>query len=268
MSNIRSGTGFYSLPLEIRNEIYRHLVKRHYTFRYGNKVRNESDLAILSVSKAAYDEAISVFYSESVFNFVLDLTCGHIDYPAGAVLERMMKIELHLWGYIWYFYDYDAHKYAAAQLESAVRKLKDRDTLRSTLHVKFTGTEQIDPKRLGWFESVLTCYLNELVELVSFRTVIIEVDFTDHPSQEKLNATEWRHLSETIEEIFVSTMGPATVSRVDPNIYLEFHPPEYQRVSFGGKIHEDSFLPNLEKDAGILEADIGPGYGKPFQKMT
>lgn len=239
-SNIQSGTTFYSLPLEIRNEIYRHLVKRRYSFKYNKKVRNElgagkPDFAIFSVSKAAYDEATSVFYSESVFNFYVVLTCGSTDFPAGAVLERMMKIELELWCYVWYSYEYDIHEYAAGQLESAVRKLKGRDTLRNTLHVKFTETEQFEPEKLGWCESVLACYLNELVELVGFRTVIIQVEFADDPSLVKLNATEWGHVREMIEEIFVSTMGPATVSRVDPDIYLEFHPPEYQRVSLGGK---------------------------------
>ena len=240
MSNIRSGTNFYSLPLEIRNEIYRYLVKRRYSFKYYNKVEIElgaenPDFAIFSVSKAAYDEATSVFYSESVFNFYADLTCASIDYPVGAVLERMMNIELELWCYLWFGYDYDAHEYGAAQLESKVRKLKGRDTLRDTLQVKFIETEPYEPKKLGWCESVLACYLKELVDLVGFRTVVIEVEFADDTSEEKLNAAEWRHLSEAIEEIFVSTMGPATVSRVDPDIYLEFHPLEYQRVSLGVK---------------------------------
>ena len=159
-------------------------------------------------------------------------------------MDRAMNLEFELGPYCWSCYELDTHEWAAAWLGSTLSALKGPDiTPRRSLRVTFVDIWHFDPERLPWCEQVLACYLAVLRDLGGFRKVVVEVVFAaDVFHWRKLNQAEWSHVREMMEGIFVDTMGPARVSRVDPNVYLEFHPLEFRR--------------------GILEKDLRGAEGR------
>ena len=68
--------GLFLLPRELRDEIYRLVLKGHYVIRVESakshssaKATKNSDLSILMVSKAIWHEASDIWLSESTFQF-------------------------------------------------------------------------------------------------------------------------------------------------------------------------------------------------------
>ena len=186
MSSNNPGLGTFSiLPREIRDEIYRNLVKDNYCFYYAatrpcrwtlrmvSRSRTKKpDLALLLVSKATYDELSSMFYSESVFRFDFDRPHNPIYLPE-PIVPRMMKIEL-LFGCEWW-QDYHVR---------AVKMFKSKGTLRDSL----TVTSDFGPPDFGeMWTDVLS---KEFEAFKSFRTVILKVNtekyFSTGPNGEAL----------------------------------------------------------------------------------
>lgn len=101
---VPSGLGTLSkLPREVRDEIYRYLVKARY-YASGGSISVLSDYhanaAIIRVSKPISDEVMSIFYSESIFNFFL-----YARSPK-AHIDRMMRIHYHIHDFGGYFPPY------------------------------------------------------------------------------------------------------------------------------------------------------------------
>ena len=172
MSANHPGLGTLSiLPREIRDEIYRILVKDHYCFYYAatrpcrwtlkmvKKSRTKKpDLALLFVSKATYNELSSMFYSESIFQFDFDRPYNPIYLPE-PVVPRMMKIELLFGCECWQ--DYHVR---------AVKMFKSEGTLRDSL----TITSDFGPPDFGkMWTDILS---KEFEAFKSFRTVILKVN--------------------------------------------------------------------------------------------
>ena len=76
LGNSQHEAGLFLLPRELRDEIYRLVLKGHYVIRVESAKRNSSakatknrDLSILMVSKAIWHEASDIWLSESTFQF-------------------------------------------------------------------------------------------------------------------------------------------------------------------------------------------------------
>ena len=99
----RQGGMLLSLPRELRDMIYRHVVKRTYVLYsqprliwIGNRQSYLSpNLGILRVSKTISGEAIAVLYAESTFRIYLHFEQDQARQLSSIpALERMMNIEL------------------------------------------------------------------------------------------------------------------------------------------------------------------------------
>ena len=97
--------GFLSLPREIRDEIYRLLVKGDHIAAGQSKrcktKRTSPKLAVLQVSKLINEEAMDVFYSESTFHF--NMYHENIEgrestalFAPPAAIDRMMNIDINI----------------------------------------------------------------------------------------------------------------------------------------------------------------------------
>ena len=153
------------LPREIRDEIYRHLLKSHF-YLYHTSLRPRSrspHLSLLSVSKATYNEASSILYSESVFQ----LHSAYIPtwYLPEPTVRRMKKIEIVFdsWNY-W-------SKWFASELNELNIGRHPRDSL--AIISRHGGME--------WSETLLGLVSEELDAFKAFRTVSLIVNLKTGP---------------------------------------------------------------------------------------
>ena len=229
-----SGLGTLNkLPQEIRDEIFRYLLKgtwllsrrssHHYRAMMAYEtwkpaVRNFR-FAIFQVSKDMYNEATSTFYSESVFRGFKG-TFRH-------VTDRMMTIEL----------DFDFDDFFFDEFENGshdgdflLERLTGLNYLRNTLLLKM---------KLFAFElgGLLSTYpFRRLKALVGFRTIILGFSpklLLDDQAKER---TAFEDIALGVGRELVSTLGPGTVSYVNEFTYLEFHPLEHTRANLGAQM--------------------------------
>ena len=234
MNKTGPGGIFFSLPQEIRDEIYRYLVKGHYLFYQSPgdwtstipkavlKTSIDSpSFTIFQVSKATYHEATLIFYSESIFRYSLDQIHSPITYTPGPAKNRMMKIQLELEGFFLYRPWYTPSR---NKIEHNVQATLDSLTVlgspRTILYIKFN---------LFIFESRMLSYhfFRRLKPLVNFRTVVVEVGPKSATSAEDYNGEMYKRIAQAMEEEMVHTIGPATLTQVDQKHCLEFHPLEH-----------------------------------------
>ena len=100
------GGALFILPREIRDEIYRFLLKRHYTILQPECTKSDSrkdcddqtdrpGLAILQVSRIISYEAQELLYAESTFHIIikLDMSLPELKGPF-QVLDRVKKVNI------------------------------------------------------------------------------------------------------------------------------------------------------------------------------
>ena len=168
MSASSSGLGnLIKLPREIRDEIYRHLLKGHYRFEDNSRRMRprtqKPNLTLFSVSRATYDESSSVLYSESVFRFALDRVRGGFNptmYPPEPTVRRMMKIEVV----------FDCCGCWHQVCSDTLNALNIRRVLRDSL----TVICHIGPLKIG--EELIGRLSKELDAFRSFRTVTLKLN--------------------------------------------------------------------------------------------
>ena len=181
-------------PREIRDEIYRNLVKDYYCFYYpatgpcrwtlrmvlrsGTK---KPDLALLLVSKTTYDELSSMFYSESVFQFGFERPYNPTYLPE-PILRRMMKIELVF--DCSYLHDYHVR---------AVKMFNNEGTLRDNLTITF----YLGP--LEYCERLTGRLSEELEMFKSFRTVTLKVNQGKYLSTGSNGEAERKYITRDIK---------------------------------------------------------------------
>lgn len=169
------------LPRELRDEIYRHLLNGHYyTYNTSFPLTTRSpnpDLSLFLVSKAAYDEGSSIFYSESVFQLGFDNLRNYYDQfretgqakpPSDRIVRRMRKIEVAFNCWNW------GPKYCAYQIIKLNVARYPRDSL--TVITKVGGLE--------FGETLLGHVSEELDAFRSFRTVTLKVKVETPPRSE------------------------------------------------------------------------------------
>ncbi|KAF6229506.1 hypothetical protein HO173_011546 [Letharia columbiana] len=100
------GGALFTLPREIRDEIYRLLVKgRHCVFLPSEPVHGDTltdgidkfdkhDLVILRTSKAISREAHEILYSESIFRYGINFWASKALEPPIRAVYRMQKMKM------------------------------------------------------------------------------------------------------------------------------------------------------------------------------
>ena len=218
-----------TLPREVRDEIYRSLVKASYLFdKFGvfERSADTSGFAIFQVSKAVNHEANSIFYSESAFFFYLNRGLPRIILPSAPLTNRMMLVVVNI-----------DESYCFEDSSSSWRQ-RIHDNLKTTVD-RFSGLSVLRNTlliRLNLTSPDLDCLLSDhfferLKACVGFRTVLLVAEplfaiKNNHANMERYERFVW-----AVKERLTSTMGSATVSRVNLKIHLFFHPLEHMRVN-------------------------------------
>ena len=245
------------LPREVRDEIYRYLVIGRYNLyqcscdgsaeiytitkpQLALKPANDHpNLAISEVSKVTHDEATSILYSESVFRYRGDYAYVRVPWtpPPASAFDRLMKIECEFDWFHWSDEWYDAHRFIIDnQLYAILDTLTGFGKLRNMLLIKFT----LGPP--DTCEALFSHVIRRLKALVGFRTVIIVV------------GKESEHIARTMEQEMVPTMGTATVSCVDLNTHLKFHPFEHMKANLSSQVKSmQTVIDKMEGAAAGLE---------------
>ena len=240
MGDTKPGATFFSLPREIRNEIYRYLVKgcpyfwaSPVSYYHVSPATALRDSAIFRVSKAIYHEATSVYFSESTFRYDFSPYIPMKEIIRAPALERMMKIE------------FEFNCVSSAQrsyspygdeiennLSVTLDKLTGLDSLRNTLVLDF----RLLVHHLNDFLS--GHLLRRLKALVGFRTVILDVGPMSGPEFWNGQVPDWegyKGITRAMIEEMVPTMGPATISQVGHITRLKFRPFEHMRANLSGQ---------------------------------
>ncbi|CAF9929213.1 hypothetical protein IMSHALPRED_007857 [Imshaugia aleurites] len=184
LGDSKHGGALLTLPRQIRDEIYRLLVKGRYlvhrqsntepgvSFLKGGTEFDEPDLVILQISRLISSEAQDVLYSESIFRYIIPTYLGAALRPQIEAVNRMKKIEVHINPE----YDYGFEKEArtliqiprGASIETIFDDFAGMETLRESLHINSYW-------RLDYIGSLGTSPLPALSALNGFRTIAIKI---------------------------------------------------------------------------------------------
>ena len=183
MSNPHYEGTLFFLPREIRDEIYRLVVKKDYII-YVTQSKNDPvpptkdkhDFAILEVSKAVSDEASEILYSESVFSFYIDFSAHGIFCVPTQLTKRMKNVDFRFRGLsTWHSDLFPPNTYPTYQ--------DHINTISQAAIADFTGAE-IERNNLrirlslcgpGMISTLSVHILERIKALVGFRTVILEI---------------------------------------------------------------------------------------------
>lgn len=184
--------------------------------------------SIMQVSKATHDEAISIFYSESVFRYRIYRRFEFTTSRPAPASERMMKIELEF--------------YILPDREYRSRGLEIEHNLKATLD-RFTGLSRLRNTMAITFrivspdihEMLANYFFGRLKALVGFRTVIINIRPMPEPRTEERDRQGYDRIAQALKEEMAATMGSASMSQVGLKTYLQFHPLEHMRANLGAQ---------------------------------
>lgn len=262
----KDGGILFKLSPEVRDEIYRYLVKGRFviavspSWTFVAKFNATSDpgfdvdgadFGILRTSKAVSREAIKVLYTESTFESWLDFDeFGPYSQYAKGVTDRMMKLKYHIVGLGGGFQtQWDSEGLSRSYLENM------KAICQSTID-RFTGTEitrhsmQIILHSTTQLENIFTSPLfQSLKRLGGFRRVRVEF----RSSLPILERNEPQIASDHINEVMRAArahlepaLGLATPGyfsspgEFDYYGYLTFRPNQYlvKKIEAGGKEEE------------------------------
>lgn len=178
----RNGGALFTIPREIRDEIYRLLVKRHYiAFPAGKGPRDckciicrsnteKPDLAILRVSRAISDEAQEMIYSESLFEYLnLDYHNAPSSKPPAQLVNRMRKVLVSIGG----LQLKTRYSVPLGIYEGTFDSLSGYRVVRDSCHIQFLIHRPND------IHLVTRHILPRLATLTGFRTILLKVSLQD-----------------------------------------------------------------------------------------
>lgn len=193
---------------------------------------HRAELAIFRVSKATFDEATSIFYSESVFRHHFDAYLNSAMYSPGAASNRMMKIGIDC--RLGFCRGFPTQPHAVElDLCATLDKFSGLSHLRNTISINL----QLAP--LYTREVLSRRLFRRLKTLVGFRTVVVNIDPPPDLMSYFLGFEEnrmgrmgkdYKKIAEAIKAELVPTLGPTAVRQVDLSTYLEFHPLEHMQA--------------------------------------
>lgn len=235
------------LSREIRDEIYRYLVKGRYVFAVppcstfvarfdatcdtGFDV-GAADLSILRVSKSVGGEALALLYAESIFELCLDFVeTGPYTQYAKEVTDRVMKVKCHivdLGGRIPERLSGACLKNIEEFCETTIDHFTGTDITRNCMQIVFYPTADF---RLSI--AYMSSLFQSLRRLEGFRTVRVEF----HSSSPVFERKDPQLARSLMDEVMGATkphlepaLGPATSGYFgkpggwDFYAYLTFHP--------------------------------------------
>ncbi|CAD6568552.1 MAG: hypothetical protein ASARMPRED_001858 [Alectoria sarmentosa] len=279
------------LPREIRDEIYRYLVKRLYhindpsiwiprdmpiIIRTLLKELEKVDLDpnTLLLSKAINHEAAAVHYSESTFLCYLDYS-KNIVCLLQVPIDRMMKIELKVYSGLQAILerlgkpDSENTKYHIETWATTIKRLNRTDLVRKIIHLKF------DIHTSHVLQAVPSEMLHDLRTLIRYQTVIVELSviFRNRDGRPSGNLADRSKcsgevlilLTEAVNSDLEPALGPATFSHARPPIKvpgqtrysssLKFFPHEYTVTNSNSQVEQEQEQVELEMKEVCQEAD-------------
>ena len=242
------------LPREIRDKIYRYLVKDHYRSKAHDWIFEPPDYphsAVLRLSKAISHEAITLMYSESTFIYFINYSSGGV-YPhqtLESVAQRLMKIDLHLFDLIEpcslfdliepcsaLFYDAAYQKNKENICEAIIAQFTGTKITRTSMHITLHSVKSLT-SLIGMLK---TPFCPALGEFKGFRTLEVELCCRltdDEISDAERTGYEVTRTMEAFKERLSPALGPATYrsNGVSGGFHcigqLTFHPHQFNTLS-------------------------------------
>ncbi|KAL9132188.1 MAG: hypothetical protein Q9175_006576 [Cornicularia normoerica] len=243
----RHGGALFTFPREVRDEIYRLVVRKHYIIyitQGTNDIitprKNEHDSAILQVSKAVSDEASDTLYSESVFRFSIDFSAHGIFCVPTQLTNRMKNVEFDFRGLsalhslLFPLYSFPTyHDHINTICHAAIADFTGTNIARNHLRIRLFAC---GPGMSGTLSGHI---FERLKTLIGFCTVILEVI----PLRVSLRAMGWpmgyqqefwrlgkiemNQIRQEILNILGPELGPAKKDQLGDAGCLVFQPREH-----------------------------------------
>ena len=225
-----NGGALFTLPRELRDEIYRFVVKGYYIVfdLYGQYYCDNPRLTIFRVSQAISSEALEIFYSESVFSHIIDVEHPRppLKTPTMAV-TRMKNVRIRMEGITPDFPEPDSldlKDRVDLICEATIDDLMGNLAYRDNCHVHFCGLILLKNEPLH------PIILQKIATFTGFHTIL--VDTIPHMKVGSKRFERWfiLHLEQVkrISQIRLEpTLGPAKISFKGVTTRLEFRPRQH-----------------------------------------
>ena len=239
LGNPKHGGALFTLSRELRDEIYRFVVRKRYIIYITHRwscdpvpSRGKHDFAILQVSKAVNDEVSDILYAESVFRFSMDFSAYVVSSVPAHLINRMRIMELDFDGLS---YHPGCRENTNVICDAVVAGLASSDIKRNHLHIRIIDCCP------DWM-SMLSRYLSKMLNaFIGFRTVRIEVDSISASARYLAYAqTMWIYesfvdlqkemtstMGQQILEVLTPTLGPAETAVPGNFSCYILHPQDY-----------------------------------------
>ena len=241
LGDSKNGGALFILPREIRDEVYRFLIKRHYTVIYAPKSASGTtyvakitaadifDLAIFQISHAISHEVQAVLYSESTFRYIIDFSINVPRKFPTAVVNSMKNVEIVIRGLgVHYVYEktHPTYKRPTALIcEATIDGFTGTQTHRDVCHIRIPA---LRPDMIEPLESYI---LPKLAAFHGFRTLLVDIT----TELEHIATARFERVIEGMKDAMEPTLGPATITNGGSTIRLEFHPCEHVPSLFGAQ---------------------------------
>ena len=216
----RQGGMLLNLPRELRDMIYRHVVKRTYLvcaeprpiYNGTSHLNLSPNLSILRVSKTISGEAIAVFYAESTFRICLhfeeDQTLRLSSIPT---VKRMMNIELD----VQVDPTVQCFDHSRPMWIATLGCISRTSNLRNSLNVRWRRifselNLDLEPEWSNMDAVIPDWMFRKLKSMTRFRTVVLQnfihnIDIFDHKPKSFLDKSE----TTAIRSHLTRALGPA-----------------------------------------------------------
>lgn len=200
MSSVHPLSTLAMIPYELRNEIYRYLFPSRLVAYGRNKAMVNYQAvgtlhrAILRTSRLVSEEAMNVFYSETIFHYGFDCELyEHGRLPSLNLRQRMGNVVVTIPCGYW------EHVQHLGNFFRGLCSAGDESPVKNTLHISLINAPR-DMPRIGY-----TGFFDHLEALRSIRNVVIEVNWLTYYSDSLL--TEVHDISEVDKERLDNFLG-------------------------------------------------------------
>lgn len=250
----KHGGALFTLPREVRDDIYRLLVKgRHtvylplegeegqiYGLKAGSVAFDKPDVVILQISRAISREAQEILCSESVFLYPMHFCARKALKPPAELVRRMKKVkmivrDLASEGASYIYQDtHPSYKPRMAAICGAtIDNFTGAQILREKCHVQFKAFKP------DMIEPLSSLILPKLKDFNGFRTLLVEVclegkyegrvrwEKSQNMGSEGNAMAGVERVRQAIKDAMEPTLGPATTINDGFKISLRFHPRQH-----------------------------------------
>ena len=213
----KHGGALFTLPREVRDDIYRLVVRKRYVIYITRRVshasapsRDKHDFAILQISKAINHEASNILYAESVFRFSMNFYSYKVSSVPAHLANRMRNAEIDFHGL-----SYDSplsYPYEDTNdiFDAAFANFPGTDIRRNHLHIRLFDCF---PGKITMLSTHLSKRLNAFI---GFHTVLIEVDSVCTLYLRRVRSTNVQKSFEDLEEEMTILMAQQILRILTP----------------------------------------------------